>query len=410
MNKFKSLIIITLFSISHLFSEDINEQAVNQELNAHLLEEQQIETTETDSSEANIDSSELDTLTETSETLTSDTVKTQNITVNDSTNQKIDDSASISTTISDSSKQIENDTTEESVTDTIKSWKKRSFNIGVGWGIGKEPLFLKWNGYNSDIVNLYKDIFKDDSLKVSSKVIEEPPTYNVTFPIRLSFSLPEKKGYRLTPILTYTAIKREYSSRINETIIDTIDGVPIDTSLEIFHINRKQCLRDISLGLRVSRFISDKYFIINGVEDVTINLGAYISPFVGLCSKTKIKGSAITDSSFNYKAFGLGANWEVGLSTYKTTPAGNGIEVGLSYFGGFRGQFVKEGYIQGSSPTNNDIGGSFVGNNNNLNYLTHKLLVFVDLILTKKEKRNRDDKDDEIKENTKQDKNAGQEQ
>lgn len=297
---------------------------------------------------------------------------------------------------SDSLLSVDSTIKESAIDTSIKQWRKKSFNIGIGWEIGKEPLFIKWNGYNDDILKTFKSIFEYDSLKVKTKVVEDPPKYSVLFPFRLSFSLPKKNGVRLTPILTYSAMKRDYISRISEIIQDTIDGQPRDTLIEIWKCKRKQSLREVSLGLRVSKFISDKYFIINGVDDVAINIGASVSPLLALSSKTSLKGTGISDTSYNFKAFGVGANWEVGLSTFKKTPAGNGVEIGLSYHGGWRGEFIKNGYLKGTSTENNDIGGSFVGGTENINFINHKLLIYVDLVLSKraKESFNKSDSDD----------------
>lgn len=302
--------------------------------------------------------------------------------------QVLIDTNNLSNNSTDSLLSIDSTTKESTIDTSIKQWRKKSINIGIGWEIGKEPLFIKWDGYNSDILKTYKSIFEKDSLKVNTKIVEDPPKYSVLFPFRISFSLPQKNGIRLTPIFTYSAMKRDYISRINEVIRDTVDGHPIDTLIEIWKCKRKQSLREISLGLRVSKFISDKYFIINGVDDVAINVGASVSPLLALSSKTSLKGTGISDTSYNYSAFGVGANWEIGLSTFKKTPAGNGIEIGLSYHGGWRGEFVKDGYLKGTSTKSNDIGGSFIGGTEDINYINHKLLIYVDLVLAKRTKEN----------------------
>ncbi len=330
-----------------------------------------------------------------------------NNTLLDTTIQASKTDSTTADTISDSSSVII-DSTKKTTIDTVKSWRKNSFNIGIGWEIGKEPLFIKWNNFNENILDLYTQKFKDDTLNVRNKVVEAPPEYNVTFPMRLSFSLPKKNNFRITPIISYSAIKRDYTSRISKVTADTVDGEPVDSLVEIWNCFRKQTLRDLSIGFKVSKFISDKYFIINGVEDVTINIGGSISPLVFLKGETKLKGSGIADTSFNFKAFGLGANWEIGLSTYKTTPGGNGLEVGLSYHGGWRGQFVKDGYINGTLATNNDIGGSFKGNDNELGYITHKLLIYVDLVLSKKDRTKETTND--LNTRTKEDSQGGSEE
>lgn len=314
-----------------------------------------------------------------------------------------------SITLNKNTDLINSDSVKAEVVDSVKSWRKKSFNIGIGWEIGKENLLIKWNSYNSAILDYYVQKFKDDTLSISSKIAEDPPDYNVIFPMRLSFSLPKKNGFRLTPTLTYMAVKRDYASRINEIHQDSVNGALVNSLVEIWKCERRQSLRELSLGLRISKFISDKYFIINGVEDVTFNVGFSLSPLVSLIGKTKIKGTNVSDSTFNFKAFGLGANWEIGLSTYKTTPGENGLEVGISYHGGWRGQFIKDGYIDGKSITNVDVGGSFTGDNNSIDYMTHKLLIYVDLILTKKEKRNKGSLSKEENIPVKDEQNDGQE-
>lgn len=380
-----------LLTVSTLYSGDLEEFDKRHEDDISIAQDQQIVSEETIPKEQNIseeqtiESDTSDSIDQQEDIILTDTVLNESAT--DTTETITPDSTSI---INDSSKSLTDTTIKEEMIDTVKSWRKRSFNIGIGWEIGKEPLFIKWNDFNDNILDLYKNALDDDTtLNIRSKIIEDPPEYNVTFPMRLSFSLPEKSGYRVTPFLTYAAIKRKYASRISDLTVDTVDGEPTDNLMEIWHCSRKQTLRELSLGLRVSRFISEKYFIINGVEDVTINIGVSISPLVALSSKTKLKGTAISDMSHDFKAFGLGANWEAGLSTYKTTPGGNGMEVGLSYHGSWRGQFIKNGYISGTSVTNNDISGSLKVDQTEIGYLTHKLLIFVDLILTKREgKRN----------------------
>lgn len=303
------------------------------------------------------------------------------------------DTTNVDSLYKDSTTSIIETTTKETRDTSISDWRKQSFNIGIGWEIGKEPLLIKWNSYNENISEYYRNIFAEDSIKASLNITETPPEYNVIFPIRVSFSIPVKKDFRLTPLLTYSGVKRTYKSELFYTTTDTIsidslDTLTTKTEHNLWKCKRKQSLRELSIGFKVSKFISDKYFIINGVEDVTINVGATVSPLISLMSETEMTDSSNNKTTHNFNAFGLGANWEVGLSTYKTTPGNNGIEIGISYHGGWRGHFMKDGLISGSHISYSDIAGGVtaVAKTGSPDYFTHKLLIYADLIFSKKSK------------------------
>jgi hypothetical protein len=211
--------------------------------------------------------------------------------------------------------------------------KKPYFSFGVGFLLGSNDLFSKWQQALPDSVNKIIPI-----TPLSWKLIIKEPvnSYNISFPFRVSYYpfIFDKTSIGIDGFLVYFG--KSFNAQLNK---DSLSGSLFYTqSLNTF---------SLSLGIIYKYELNEKYFSIDGTNKTNFVLGAYFLPLYFISKKISIKSNNAPDSIVtsaqtlceNIKANAFGGSFRVGISSQKILSKNSGLEFSLSYVGNYIGNF-----------------------------------------------------------------------
>jgi hypothetical protein len=219
------------------------------------------------------------------------------------------------------------------------------FSFGIGWGLGSFPVLSDWQNAVPDSAG---DILPLNPDTLGFKITEPVNTYNILFPLYIAY----------TPfVYSKSSVAFEGSFFfIGKSLQATLqhDTLPA----KIIYRQSLNCY-GFSAGVFYRHQISERYFRIEKVDRTSFILGLSALPYVHLSKSESISPSGISDSVVfaaserlrNFRAWGMGGSWRIGVSTQQTLSATSGLEISLSYIGRYMGYFrEKSGYL-----LNNDI-------------------------------------------------------
>jgi hypothetical protein len=207
------------------------------------------------------------------------------------------------------------------------------FSIGIGWGLGSFPLLSDWQGALPDSAGTILPLNPDT---LGFKVTEPVNTYNILFPVYLSFTpfVYRKSSVAFEGSFFFIG-KSQQATLQHDTLPAKID---YKQSMNCF---------GFSAGAFYRHQIDERYFKIDKVDRTSFIFGLSVLPYLHLSKNESISSSGINDSVVfaahgrlqNFHAWGMGGSWRIGICSQQTLSATSGIEISLSYIGRYMGVF-----------------------------------------------------------------------
>ncbi len=224
---------------------------------------------------------------------------------------------------------------EESIIDTsYRVWHSPFWSFGLGWSIGAMPVFNVWEEglpYSIEEISVLSSF--PDSLNLTLTLIEKPNTYNINFPIFVSFTPYIRNNRHISLTGSFFVMRKIYKAVVRDESRNTIWKSEQTLSLSSF-----------LLGIRLIQPIPEKYFSVKKIEKVSFLIGISGSPLLVLNGEsiTVLNSKSTADNDFT--AYGIGVSWELGISTLRKLSKKNGLEIGIYYLGSWNGRFMDNGH------------------------------------------------------------------
>jgi hypothetical protein len=264
--------------------------------------------------------------------------------------------------------------------DTASLFLKTPYlNFGIGWALGSYDLLSEWQ---KNLPDSAKDILPVNPDTLGFSIKEPVNTYNVFFPISLSYTPFVYSRSSLGFEGSFFYIGKTLQA---ELMHDTASG-KIDYSQTMNSIS-------FSVGVLFRHAIDEKYFRLENVDRTSFLLGVYAQPIVYISRESSIKHSGINDSVVtaaessikNLYARGLGAAWRIGVCTQKALSRTSGMEISISYVGRYTGYFSrKEGMI-----SKKDINPAAQNPDENFSFFSNTLEIRLEFLIGTKPPKNK---------------------
>jgi hypothetical protein len=245
------------------------------------------------------------------------------------------------------------------------------FNFGIGWALGSYDLLSEWQ---KSLPDSEKDILPINPDTLGFTVKEPANTYNVLFPISISYTpfVYSRSSVGFEGSFAYIGKTMQA-----ELMHDTSSG----------KIDYKQSMNSYSflVGVFYRHAIDEKYFRLENVDRASFILGIYAQPIVYISRESSIKSSGIRDSVVtaaesmikNLYARGFGAAWRIGLCSQKALSRASGMEISLSYVGRYTGYFSQNNRMI----TNKDINPAAANPDDKMSFLSNTFEIRLEFLL-----------------------------
>ncbi len=207
------------------------------------------------------------------------------------------------------------------------------FSFGIGWALGSYDVFNPWQNQLPDSVQAILPVNPDT---LGFTVIEPVNTYNILFPISISYTPLVYSRSSVSFEGSFCYIGKSLKAVLQR---DTAAG----------KINYQQSMNSytFNLGVLYRHAIDERYFKIEGVDRTSLLAGLYVLPYSYLSNETSISSRGIADSVVtaaapylkSYYAWGYGAGWRIGLTSQHALSRYSGMEISISYVGRYFGYF-----------------------------------------------------------------------
>jgi hypothetical protein len=216
-------------------------------------------------------------------------------------------------------------------------WLHPFWGIGMGWGLGSNPLLTEWqSGLPDSAARLV-----GRGTKLSRFAIVEPVnSYNIFWPLQVSYTPLVTEGHSLSMDGSFYFLFADKSFKASVTA----EGDSLSKAI----LSQSCAVTFFSLGFTYRRSVPEEYFKVEGVKRTTGNIGLSLVPYMRFSKRSSFTtAGAIPDSCLavlrgnvdNRTFGGFGLSWKAGISSLKKLSPKSGLEVGLTYVGRYMGNF-----------------------------------------------------------------------
>jgi hypothetical protein len=250
---------------------------------------------------------------------------------------------------------------------TAGFWLDSYWGVGIGWTLGKVPLFDEW----ANATKFRPFLFLMRALPIDTEK-EAPNTYSTTFPLSLSFTPFTLPSGNLAAIADFQFMQKKSTGLWN-------------SSRDSLYWNHFDNLRfwSLSVGVQYIHQIAEEFFKIENVKRATLTIGLSALPLVMIIHQQRDSTNmlrAILTSNRRYR--GAGLTWRAGIATFQKLESGNAVETGICYEGNWYGSFSMDHH-----PVNwRSINPSYRLADEPLSFLSNRFKLYAQFILTKKAK------------------------
>ncbi|MBN1980352.1 MAG: hypothetical protein JW795_02390 [Chitinivibrionales bacterium] len=252
----------------------------------------------------------------------------------------------------------------------IKPWNSPFWSFGGGWEFGGMPLFKEWEQ------GLPQQLF--DTIKLDTIILvmplpltvkDRPPSYSVTFPATLRYTLAVDSQDIVEINLVASYMAKSFTA-----------AVVNQTGDKVRFLSKSLSLTDASIGVQYLYTLSEKYFTITSMEKNYLACGVQLHPLCALAQKTVRKPG---NFSTNEYWWGTGLSWQVGLVSMRKLSPKSGWSGGVCYIGTWYGRFITDGHHS----TIGQLNPKATNASEPLQSISHRFILSFSLISTKSDLR-----------------------
>jgi hypothetical protein len=298
------------------------------------------------------------------------------------TTVSLSDTLPTSLPVDTSAQAIGTDTSvsEEDVDTSFCNWKYPFWSFGAGWELGSFKLFELWEeGLETNRLKatMHQQLSIDTIISVLTvSPIEIPAVYNVTFPLSISYTPFVFKRSFLSLGCSYSWI-RKYSHVSFK--LDSL--IPVTLNDSIIDLEQRLSLKTLTFSLKYKFLIPDIYFNIEKIRESYLTLGISGSPLVIL--REWYQYSLQPEEKKN--SYGISAGWLAGIATFRRISSKMSLEMGFVYSGSWQGRFMDNNHHRMIG----DITKSETNPSEVLQFVSHRFILYFNLLIGKKEYRQR---------------------